>query len=77
MELLVGTFLVGCTDDIAAVVLAGNMGSAQIKLNQVMRRVTAWLEEHRLDLATEKTEIVLLTTNRIPSVYQYMWAHRR
>ena len=33
--------------------------------NQVMRRVGSWLEEHVLDLATDKTEIVLLTLSLI------------
>lgn len=39
-----------------------------MRLNQVMRRVTSWLEEHGLVLATEKSEIVLLTAKRYPTI---------
>lgn len=33
--------------------------------NQVKRRVSSWMGRHDLDLATEKTEIVVLTRRRI------------
>lgn len=68
MELPEDTFLIGYADDIAAVVLARNMDGAQMRLNQVMRQVTSWLEEHGLVLATKKSEIVLLTAKRYPTI---------
>lgn len=62
-EMPEGSFLVGYADDIAAVIKARNVELAQIRLNQVMRRVTSWLNEHGLQLALAKTEILLLTKN--------------
>ena len=41
-------------------------------LNQFMRRVRIWMEEHGLSLATEKTEMVLLTRRRIPTITQFV-----
>lgn len=64
MEMLEDTYLIGYTDDIAAVVLARNVKVAQITFHQGMRRVNSWLEENGLDLAT--TVIVLLTTKEAP-----------
>lgn len=63
-------FLVGYADDIAAVIVAPNTDDAQKILNEVKRRVGFWLEEHYLDLATENTEIVLLTRGRTPTIIQ-------
>ena len=37
----------------------------QYKLNQAMRRVNEWLQDHSLSLAIQKTEMVLLTTKII------------
>ena len=37
-----------------------------------MRRVRTWIEEHGLSLAMEKTEIVLLTRRRIPTITQFV-----
>lgn len=62
------TLLDGYADDVAAVILARDIHQAQLKLNQVMRRVTRWMKEHGLSLATEKTEIVILTKKRIPTI---------
>jgi hypothetical protein len=59
------TFLVGYADDIAAVITARDTGDIQRKLNQVMRRIGSWLNNHGLSLATEKTELVLLTRRQI------------
>ena len=61
-----GTFLVGYADDIAAVIKARDTEEAEIRLRQVMVRTSAWLREHGLQLATHKTEIVLLTRWHIP-----------
>lgn len=62
-----GTFLVGYADDVAAVITARSIELAQLRLNQVMRRVSGWMDDHRLQLALEKTEIVILTRRRIPT----------
>lgn len=61
------TSLVGYADDVAALVRARNTDDAQRKLNQVMRRILTWMEEHDLSLATEKTEIVIITPSRMPT----------
>ena len=58
------TFLVAYADDLAAVITARDAEEAQRMLNQVMRRVRIWMEEHGLTLAMEKTEICLLYTSR-------------
>lgn len=60
------TFLVGYADDIAAVIKARNTDDAQRKLRQVMLRTQAWLDQHGLQLATHKTEVLLLTRRHIP-----------
>lgn len=59
------TYLVGYADDIAAVITARNTEEAKRKLNQVMLRTRFWLEAHGLSLATEKTELILLTKRHI------------
>ncbi|XP_033218227.1 uncharacterized protein LOC117173694 [Belonocnema kinseyi] len=46
------------------------MEEAQIRLNQVMRRVCGWIREHTLNLALQKTEIVALMTKRIQMCIQ-------
>lgn len=61
-------FLVGYADDIAAVIVARSSELAQLRLNQVMRRINTWMSEHGLQLALAKTEIVLLTRKRIPTI---------
>lgn len=66
MEMPEDTFLVGYADDIAAVIVTRTVEAAQMKVNQVMRRVLGWLLDHGLTLATEKTEILLITGKRIP-----------
>lgn len=60
------TYLVGYADDIAAVITARNMTEAQSKLNQVMLRTKSWLDSHNLKLATEKTELLIITRKHIP-----------
>lgn len=72
MEMPEGAFLIGYADDIAVVIVARDTDGARRRLNQVMRRVFSWLEEHGLSLAAEKTEIVLLTRRRIPTEVQMM-----
>ena len=70
MEMPDGAFLVGYADDIAAVIEARDLERAQMKLNQVMRRVFGWMKDHDLDLAVHKTEILIMTTKRIDTVIQ-------
>ena len=60
------TYLSGYVDDIVAVISARNIEKAQWKLNQVMRLVNRWMENHGLDMATQKTELLLITGKRIP-----------
>lgn len=60
------TFLVGYADDIAAVIQARNTEEAQRRLRQVMIRTKVWLHSRGLELATHKTELLLLTRRRIP-----------
>lgn len=60
------TYLVGYADDIAAIITARDTTEAQRKLNQVMLRTQAWLDSHGLKLATEKTELLLLTRKHVP-----------
>lgn len=60
------TFLVGYADDIAAVIQARNTEDAQRRLRQVMIRTKFWLSSHGLELAAHKTELLLLTRQRIP-----------
>ena len=59
-------YLVGYTDDVAAVIAGRTLDELRRKLNQVMIRCNQWLDTHGLKLATEKTELVLITQKRIP-----------
>ena len=59
-------YLVGYADDVAAVIAGRNIAELQRKLNQVMLRTKEWLDSHGLKLATEKTELVLITKKHIP-----------
>uniref|UniRef100_A0A0A9Z5Y1 Reverse transcriptase domain-containing protein n=1 Tax=Lygus hesperus TaxID=30085 RepID=A0A0A9Z5Y1_LYGHE len=68
IEMPEGVFLVGYADDIVAVIRARTLELLQLKLNQTMRRVIRWMESRSLSLATQKTEIVLLTRKRIDRV---------
>ncbi|CAK9823296.1 Retrovirus-related Pol polyprotein from type-1 retrotransposable element R1 (Fragment) [Anthophora retusa] len=60
-------FLVCYADDIAAVFVTCNTERAQYDLNQIMRRVEKWMDGAGLRLATEKTEIIVLSRRRIPT----------
>lgn len=59
------TRLVGYADDVAVLVAARDTKQGQLKLNQVMRKINSWMEEHGLTLALQKTEIAILTKKRI------------
>lgn len=65
MEMPQDTFLVGYADDIAAVISARDTEEAERKLKQVMIRVKTWMDSHGLSLATQKTELLLLTRRHI------------
>lgn len=67
IEMPKGTFLVGYADDIAAVIEARNTEEAQRRLTQVMIRTKNWLDSHGLQLASQKTELLLLTRKHIPT----------
>ena len=58
-----GVTLVGYVDDTAAIIVAPDLNTARIKTEIMMRRVASWMEEHELQLALAKTEIVLLSGN--------------
>lgn len=62
------TSLVGYADDVAALVAARNVEHAQIKLDRTMRSITTWMAEHGLSLALSKTEVIVLTKKRIPTL---------
>lgn len=56
--------LEGFADNVAVLILAWNESEAQGWVRLVAASINAWLEEHGLMLATAKTEVVLLTTQR-------------
>ena len=62
-------YLVAYADDVVAIIIALNTEFAQPKLNQVMRRASGWLDERGLQLATQKTEIVVLKSKRIDTLF--------
>ena len=63
-----GVTLVGYVDDTAAIIVAPDLNSARIKTEIMMRRVAHWMEEHGLQLALAKTEIVILSGRRIETI---------
>lgn len=65
IEMPEGVILVGYADDLAALIIARNAELCQMRLNQVMRRVSSWMEDNGLQLAKAKTELVFLTKKRI------------
>lgn len=62
------SLLVGYADDVAVLIAARDLELAQLKLNQVMRVVNSWMEDHGLSLALNKTEVVILTKKRINTI---------
>ena len=63
------TYIVGYADDIMSVISTLDIGDAKRKLNQVMIRTHIWLENHGLELAKNKTEVILMTMAQIPLEY--------
>lgn len=68
LEMPEETRMVGYADDVVALIAARTFELAQLKLNQVMRKVNRWMSDHGLSLAVAKTEIVILTKRRIEKV---------
>ena len=60
-------YLTGYADEVLAVMAARTTEKLQWKLNQVTRRVSTWMDDHGLNLAMEKTELVLITKKHIPT----------
>lgn len=71
------TRTIGYADDVAVLIAARTVDLAQLKINQVMRRVSAWMSEHGLCLAAAKTEIVILTKKRIEKILPIMVGDER
>ena len=59
-----GTTLVGYADDLALVTVARSGSELTNKINTALVAVTAWLKGKGLQLAPEKTEVVLLSGRR-------------
>lgn len=68
LEMLDDVYLVGYADVVAAVITLRSIDLAQLRLNQVIHVIKTWIEEHGLQLAIAKTEMVLLTRRRIPTL---------
>lgn len=62
------TFLVKQADTIVIVIMARGIEEAQMKLNQVIKRMSIWMDYHGLQLSIGKTELVLLTTSRMSAI---------
>ena len=56
----VDCFLDAYADGVAAVIIAHGREIIQILLSRVMRTVFQWMKNHELQLAGEKTEIVVI-----------------
>lgn len=63
-----GARLIAYADDVAAVISGRSLEMTQLTLNQVMRRVSRWMADHGLELAMSKTEILILTRRRVPTL---------
>ncbi|XP_043275310.1 uncharacterized protein [Venturia canescens] len=77
LEMPLGVTLVAYANDVAAVITERSPELAQLKLNQTMRRVGRWMTDHGLQLATEKTELSLLTRRRIQTILPMRVGHTR
>ena len=68
MEMLEELCLMGYSNYVVVLVAAYTIDQSQIKLNRVRRSVNNWMVSHGLTLALSKTEVVVLTKERIPTV---------
>lgn len=55
-----GVTMVGYADDLAIVVTSKKEEELEVKVEETLRMVGRWLEEHGLTLAAERTEAILL-----------------
>ena len=62
------TFTVGYADDLVLVITARDVKTAEEKLNLAMHGVNYWMEDHDLQLAAAKTEIILFTRKHIETI---------
>ncbi len=65
LEMPRDTELVAYADDVGVLITAHTVEEAQRHLNEAMRRVKRWMNEHSLSLAEAKTQIVVFTRKRI------------
>lgn len=59
-----GVTLIGYADDLALVVTAHTEAELMLKADHAVDKVDAWLKEHGLELAPEKTEAVVMAGRR-------------
>ena len=59
-----GVTIVGYVDDLAVVAVVKNGTILQNKINTALREVSEWLRSRNLEVAPEKTEVVLLRGRR-------------
>lgn len=71
------TRTIAYADDVGALIAARTTELAQLKINQVLRRVSRWMREHGLSLAAAKTDIVILTKRRIEKILPIMVGDER
>ena len=62
------TFNVGYADDLVLVITERDVKTAKEKLNLAVHGVNYWMEDHGLQLAVAKTEIVLFTRKHIETI---------
>lgn len=55
-----GTTTIGFADDLAILVRGGDRQHLEHRADLALTRITKWMEEHKLELAPEKTEVVIL-----------------
>ena len=56
--------MIGFADDAIIMCPESNLELLEMKVNESLRRVKMWLESRKLQMASEKTEILLVTDKR-------------
>ncbi|KAI5747429.1 hypothetical protein M8J77_014440 [Diaphorina citri] len=64
MELPGGSKLVAYADDVVVITTGIKKDEVESTLNRTMKTLVQWLDEHKLKIAPQKTEIVLLVTKK-------------
>ena len=59
-----GITIIGYADDLALVAVGRDAKELTTRIDTAMIRLTDWLEEKKLSIAPEKTEVVLLSGRR-------------